>query len=252
MFLLVFSFASSDKALAVGDSSQYVSKISPVIFNPGQFYAITIVFKNNGTNTWLPGLYYLGSVNPVNNMNWGLNRVGLTNIVPPGANATFNFTVRATTTPGLYNFQWRLLQAGVSFFGATTPNLTFAVNQSVVTTAPGSSGGTSGTGVGGIPGVGGIIGSLTGGSGGSAGGGGGGGLNFGGVMVPHPEICTCSPGTYVTVGPPKGGTFIAYGKFCTGWSLGLYSPGGSCMHWAGKTCYPVIAQGTITLIGCGN
>jgi hypothetical protein len=47
--------------------------------------------------------------------------------VPPGGTATFNFTVTAPSTPGSYNFEWRMLQEFIEWFGANTPPLSINV-----------------------------------------------------------------------------------------------------------------------------
>ena len=71
--------------------------------------------------------YKLGSQNPQDNGTWGLGRVALPASVAPGAQATFNFVVTAPTSPGTYNFQWRMLRELVEWFGQTTPNMAVSV-----------------------------------------------------------------------------------------------------------------------------
>ena len=82
------------------------------------------------------------------------------------------------------------------------------------------------------------------------------GLPFGGkVMTAIP--CTCSGNFLLTVSPPKGGQFVyylgtqaylSYNLPSTGvWALGLYTPGGICMMYAGVGCSPFGAPiGTVT------
>src|SRR5205085_4404554 len=64
---------------------------------------------------------------PQDNLTWGLARVGLASPVPPGAKTTFNFVVTAPATAGSYNFQWRIVQDGVAWFGETAPAVTVNV-----------------------------------------------------------------------------------------------------------------------------
>src|ERR1700686_3417180 len=59
---------------------------------------------------------------------WGMGRVGLTSLVASGSQVTFNFTVTAPATSGTYNFQWRMVQDGVEWFGDLTPNVVVTVN----------------------------------------------------------------------------------------------------------------------------
>ena len=48
----------------------------------------------------------------------------------PGASVSFAFNVIAPATVGTYNFQWRMVQDGVQWFGAKSPDLTIAVGTS--------------------------------------------------------------------------------------------------------------------------
>lgn len=45
----------------------------------------------------------------------------------PGQNVTFSFNAIAPGTPGTYNFQWKMLQQGVEWFGPLTPNVAVLV-----------------------------------------------------------------------------------------------------------------------------
>jgi len=47
--------------------------------------------------------------------------------VGPGQSKTFTWTVTAPSSPGTYNFQWRMVQEFVQWFGATTPNVAVTV-----------------------------------------------------------------------------------------------------------------------------
>jgi hypothetical protein len=60
-------------------------------------------------------------------MIWGLNRVPPTSDVLPGGETVFTFNITAPSTPGTYNFQWRMVQDGVEWFGPLTPNVPVSV-----------------------------------------------------------------------------------------------------------------------------
>src|SRR5688572_1009593 len=94
---------------------------------PGQTSPVSVTMKNTGTTTWQPGTVSLGSHNPSDNTTWGLTRVALPAAVAPGANATFTFNVTAPSTPGTYNFQWRLLEGAASWFGPPSANVEVGV-----------------------------------------------------------------------------------------------------------------------------
>jgi hypothetical protein len=113
-----------------GNDAAFVSQSVPATMIAGETYAVTVSMLNEGTNTWTPGqLYRLGSQNPQDNGTWGLGRVNLLagDSVSQGATTTFSFVVTAPSSPGSYNFQWQMVQDGVEWFGAKTPNIAVQV-----------------------------------------------------------------------------------------------------------------------------
>ena len=95
----------------------------------GQSYTVSVTMKNTGTTTWTAAnLYNLGSQNPQDNLTWGLGRVNVPADVPPNTEVTFTFTVTAPATTGTYNFQWRMVQDAVEWFGAYAPNVPIGVS----------------------------------------------------------------------------------------------------------------------------
>lgn len=111
------------------NASAFVSQNVPSTMTAGQSYAVSVTMKNTGSNTWTTaGSYNLGSQNPQDNGTWGVARVGLPYSVAPGDEVTFNFTVTAPATLGTYNFQWRMVQDGVEWFGDFSPNVAVTVN----------------------------------------------------------------------------------------------------------------------------
>jgi len=112
------------------NDAAFVSQSVPATMTAGEAYAVTVRMLNQGTSTWTPGqLYRLGSQNPQDNTTWGLGRVSLSagDSVSPGATTTFSFVVTAPSSPGSYNFQWQMVQDGVEWFGAKTPNMAIQV-----------------------------------------------------------------------------------------------------------------------------
>jgi RHS repeat-associated protein len=114
-----------------GNAAAFVSQNVPATMTAGEAYAVTVRMLNQGTTTWTPGqAYRLGSQNPQDNTTWmTTNRVGLSpgDSVSPGATTTFSFVVTAPSSPGSYNFQWQMVQDGVEWFGAKTPNMAVQV-----------------------------------------------------------------------------------------------------------------------------
>jgi Putative Ig domain/Matrixin/Fibronectin type III domain len=112
------------------NNAVFVTQSVPSSLAIRQTASVSVTMRNSGTTTWTAGTYFLGSQNPQDNTTWGLNRVGLSTSVAPGANATFTFTVTAPATAGTYNFQWRMLQNGSGYFGATSANVAVSVTGS--------------------------------------------------------------------------------------------------------------------------
>ncbi len=115
------------------NNATFVSQSVPTAMNAGQQYSVSVTMHNSGTKTWTAGdLHRLGSQNPQDNATWGMTRANVPASVAPGQNATFTFTVTAPTSPGTYNFQWRMLQEGVEWFGGYTENVAVSVTQPAV------------------------------------------------------------------------------------------------------------------------
>lgn len=114
--------------LAASNQAQFISQSVKSVMTASEFTTVSITMKNVGNTTWRTGSnYWLGSQNAPDNMTWGLNRVVLPNDVPPGATVTFTFDVIAPAKSGTYNFQWRMVQDGVEWFGPQTPNVLVSV-----------------------------------------------------------------------------------------------------------------------------
>jgi hypothetical protein len=119
---------------APAKDAQILSQSIPSTMTAGQSYPVSIKLKNVGTQAWSPiGIqcngFRLGSANPYNNATWvPLTRVELPASVAAGGQVTLNFTVSAPATPGTYNFQWRMIQECVTWFGDLSPNVAVAVN----------------------------------------------------------------------------------------------------------------------------
>ncbi len=96
--------------------------------------------QNTGNVPWdATDGYRLGSENPHDNTTWG-GRVILSaadSIAPQGFK-DFVASLAAPATPGTYNFQWRMVQEQVEWFGMMTPNVTVTVNSACDVTQDGA------------------------------------------------------------------------------------------------------------------
>jgi hypothetical protein len=135
--------ATEEPAAAATPSSNnamFVSQSVPATMVAGQTYNVSVTMKNTGTTTWREtsdAFYRLGSQNPVDNVTWRAhNRVYLSQTTPPvstvapGSEVTFAFAVTAPSTAGTYNFQSRMVQDAVEWFGDYTPNVSVTVTNS--------------------------------------------------------------------------------------------------------------------------
>ena len=99
----------------------------------GTSATVQITMRNTSATTWTSGgatPFRLGSQNPQDNQRWGLSRVALpTATVPPGAEVAFSFDIQIPLTQGTYNFQWRMLQESVEWFGDSTANVSIKVTR---------------------------------------------------------------------------------------------------------------------------
>ncbi|MDP3051991.1 MAG: DUF4214 domain-containing protein [bacterium] len=123
----------------VSNYAQFVSQSVPTAMIAGQSYSVSVTMRNMGTATWTKATSYkLGAQNPQDNLTWGLGRVELTDgeSVAPGQQKTFSFNITAPAVPGAYNFQWRIVQEFVEWFGEYTPNIQITVNQAVIAVTP--------------------------------------------------------------------------------------------------------------------
>ncbi len=116
---------------SAGNGSEFIAQQNvPALLGLSQNTTVNVTMKNIGSTTWTKASgYKLGSQNTQDNMVWGFNRVELsdTDAILPGQEKTFQFAITAPSTVGNNNFQWKLLQGGVEWFGDVTPNRTIAI-----------------------------------------------------------------------------------------------------------------------------
>jgi len=118
----------------VARAATFVGDSVPSEMVIGQQYPVSVSMQNTGSQSWSAAqAFRLGSQNPGDNTRWGLHRVDVSGSVHTGGTAVFSFTAKAPSTPGTYSFQWRMVQDGVAWFGATTTNRSITVYTSTVT-----------------------------------------------------------------------------------------------------------------------
>jgi uncharacterized protein affecting Mg2+/Co2+ transport len=102
------------------NNAAVVSMYYPSTVVVGSSFSATVTMNNNGNTHWVNSNgYNLGSQNPQDNQRWGLGRVGFAGTISPGQSYGFNFNCTAPTTAGSYAFDWKMVQDGVEWFGAT-------------------------------------------------------------------------------------------------------------------------------------
>jgi putative Ig domain-containing protein/matrixin/Ig-like domain-containing protein/S-layer family protein len=115
-------------------NAAFVSQSVPAYMVPGQSYPVLVTMRNTGTNSWSASGFWLGSQNPQDNMTWGLNRVAVTGFTATNSTRSFSFNVTAPSTPGTYNFQWKMGGDSAGFFGGASTNI--AVNVGFLDVSP--------------------------------------------------------------------------------------------------------------------
>jgi hypothetical protein len=135
-FRVPYSFnnaAPLEPAAPFLSNAWFVSAGLPGPFVTGQATQVVVNMKNIGTTVWTskgPNPFRLGAQNPQDNSTWGLNRVELANDVAPGQTANFVFTVTPPKLQGVYDFQWRMVQELVSWFGQFSTDTKLSVASS--------------------------------------------------------------------------------------------------------------------------
>jgi hypothetical protein len=122
---------------SLANDAEYVNHSVPSTMTAGRTYNASVSFRNTGSAAWSESTQHrLGSENPRDNHIWNGGRAGLigSEYIPPGAIKTFTLSVSAPVTPGTYDFQWRMLQEGVEWFGEYMPNQKIIVVSSTTST----------------------------------------------------------------------------------------------------------------------
>lgn len=104
------------------DDALFISTSMPSTIEVNTTMTVTVLMRNTGSTTWYPGQsnpYRLGSVNPTDNLTWGVGRVELGPVVYPTGNATFTLNIKAPSVPGTYTFSWQMLREGSHWFGSS-------------------------------------------------------------------------------------------------------------------------------------
>ena len=118
----------------VSNSATFLWQSVPARMMAGSSQLVSITFQNTGTSTWTwSGSYNLGSQNPRDNTVWGTGRAYMDSAasIAPGQKYTFRFGINAPLTPGVYSFQWQMLQEGIAWFGQPSSPLTIDVRPHV-------------------------------------------------------------------------------------------------------------------------
>lgn len=99
------------------------------IMNAGDVYPVTLTFKNSSKKTWREGHFALSAQNPENNMTWSIDRVELRKqeTIKPGGIKTFNFKIISPLKPGIYNFQWQMIEGFNNWIGSKSENIAITV-----------------------------------------------------------------------------------------------------------------------------
>lgn len=104
----------------------------PETMDPGETATVSITMRNTGQSTWTDSdNYRLGSWNPEDNDIWGITRVALGQgeEIKPNENKIFEFEITAPSEIGKYNFQWKMLEEEIEWFGNESRNVVITVGE---------------------------------------------------------------------------------------------------------------------------
>ena len=104
-------------------SAAAVSSTIPASLHASESRQVSVTMRNDGSVTWSPGDFSLGSAAPDGNTIWSVATAALTSSVAPGATATFTFTITAPAAPGAYPCCWRMMK-GSTYFGEVIASTT--------------------------------------------------------------------------------------------------------------------------------
>lgn len=115
------------------NDAHFISQTVPFVMTPNSSVLVTISMENRGNTIWtrLDG-YKLGSQNPQDNTRWTSDtRVWLEadERIFPGMTKQFTFQIRAPGIPGVYPFQWRMVQEFVEWFGEYSETVPILVTE---------------------------------------------------------------------------------------------------------------------------
>lgn len=89
----------------------------PASMAPNSSETVTVTMRNDGTQTWTPGAFFLVSTNSPATL-WQTTSVDITASVPSGSTYTFTFPVTAPNQTGTEAFRFRMFGNGVGLFGS--------------------------------------------------------------------------------------------------------------------------------------
>jgi len=112
--------------------ASYLRQEVPETMDPGEKITVSITMRNTGESTWTDtDNYMLGSWNPEDNKTWGISRVTLDQgeQIAPNENKIFEFEITAPSEAGKYDFQWRMLEEDIEWFGNESRNVFITVGE---------------------------------------------------------------------------------------------------------------------------
>lgn len=100
------------------------------VLSAGDIYPVSLSFKNNSRKPWRAGQVSLSSQHPKNNMTWSIDRIELNDneSIPHGGIKTFNFKIITPLSPGIYNFQWQMIEGFNDWIGERSEIVSITVN----------------------------------------------------------------------------------------------------------------------------
>jgi len=132
LVLVVFCGLLFSGTAFAANGAAFVSQSVPTAMVAGQTYSVSVTMTNTGSTAWTAlAKHKLGAQNPQDNWNWGMSRVEMSSgdYIAYGKSKTFTFNITAPSNPGTYNFQWKMVQENVQWFGSPSNNVAVSVTR---------------------------------------------------------------------------------------------------------------------------
>ncbi|UCD29488.1 MAG: PKD domain-containing protein [Planctomycetota bacterium] len=100
------------------DSAVFIGSTIPDLMRPGEVVSVDVTIQNTGNTTWTHAQgYKLGAVSDDDPFADIRHNLSVSDVIAPGQQKTFTFTMTAPATSGIYLTDWQMFKESVGWFG---------------------------------------------------------------------------------------------------------------------------------------